>query len=133
MILLNAIVLVDTPLGVHYATLVEQQKKKIETRTRNIFKPGDYVICCGNRSMTRNKGRALCLVTLSEGRKMKEEDAPLACVDFDPNLWVFDISRWQYFNRKFFFSPCKESGSFQSIFKIALPDDVRIIKNESLS
>lgn len=124
----NAIVLIDTPLGVHYATLVEQQVKTIETRTRRMIgSAGDFVICCGAKSRTANRWKALCLVHLSDPRPMKPEDDVAACVEWNSELIVHDITNWRYFTRKFYFAPRRVSGSFQSIFQISIPEDVRII------
>lgn len=122
----NAIVLVDEIGGNHYATMVEKQIKTIETRMRNIVPEGDIVICCGSKSMTANREKALCIVTVGKGRPMTTEDEKAACIESVPGRIAFPLSRWRYFSRKFEFSKRIVSGSFQGIFQISIPDDVRI-------
>lgn len=122
----NAIVLVDEPGGTHYATLVEERKKSIETRMKNMIPEGDIIICCGANSMTRNRLKALCIVHVAKGRPMTKADEEQACIECVPGRIAYDLSNWRYFNRKFIFAKTKVRGSFQSIFTIRLPKDVEL-------
>lgn len=122
----KAIVLVDEPGGPHYATWVEEQKKTIETRMRNIIPEGDIVICCGSKSMTKNRLKALCIVHVSKGRPMTPEDEKAACIESIPGRIAFQLSQWRYFNYKFEFSKHMVGGSFQGIFDIKIPDSIEI-------
>lgn len=124
----NAIVLLDEPGGNHYATMVEKQIKTIETRMKNMIPEGDIVICCGSKSMTVNRLKALCVVTVGKGRPMTTDDEKAACIESVPGRWAFPLSNWRYFSRKFEFAKRRVSGSFQSIFQITLPDDVQILR-----
>lgn len=128
--LYNAIVLVDTPgePSKHYATMVENQVKSIETRMKNMIPKGDIVICCGLKSMTKNKGLALCIVHVDEGRQMTTEDENKACIECVPGRIAYNLSNWRYFSRKFEFTKCYVKGSFQSIFTIKIPISVNIIE-----
>jgi hypothetical protein len=123
----NAIILLDEPGGTHYATMVEKKIKTIETRMRNVIPAGDIVICCSNGSLTRNKGKALCIVKVSEGRAMTTEDEKGACIESVPGRIAFPLSDWRYFSRKFEFRRHKVKGTFQGIFSIRIPDDVQIL------
>lgn len=127
----NAIVLVDTPgdSSKHYATMVFEQKKRIETRMKRMIPDGDIVICCGDRSMTKNRGLALCIVTVGNGRDMTYSDEKLACIEAVPGRIAYDLSNWRYFSRKFRFVKRRVKGSFQSIFTISIPDDIEILPN----
>jgi hypothetical protein len=125
----NAIILLDEPGGPHYATWVERQKKTIETRMRNIVPAGDIVICCGSKSMTANRLKALCIVEVGKGRPMTPEDEPAACIECVPGRVAFPLSNWRYFSRKFEFSKRIVSGSFQGIFQISIPEDITISEN----
>lgn len=106
--------------------MVHDQVKKIETRMRDIIPEGDIIICCGKKSMTRNKGLALCIVNVSKSRPMTEGDADLACIESIPGRIAYDLSNWRYFNSKFEFSKHKVRGSFQSIFTIKIPPTIII-------
>lgn len=123
----KAIVLLDEHGGSHFATMVEKQIKTIETRMKNMIPEGEIVICCSNRSMTANKGKALCIVTVGKGRQMTSEDEKQACIESVPGRIAYPLSNWKYFSRKFTFSKRKISGTFQAIFRISLPDDVEIM------
>ena len=126
----NAIVLLDEPGNHmrHFASMVENQVKTIETRMRNIVPMGDIVICCGSKSMTANRLKALCIVTASDGRPMKPHDELAACIECIEGRIAYDLSNWRYFSRKFEFAKYYVDGSFQSIFRIRIPDYVKILK-----
>lgn len=126
----NAFCLLDTPgdPSQHYATMVEQQLKLIETRMRDVIPEGDFVVCCSNGSMTRNKGLALCIVYASKGRPMTTEDEPKAKIGCVPGRIAYDLSNWRFFSRKFEFTKCRVDGTFQGKFRIRIPDDVQIIE-----
>ena len=121
--------LVDEPgePSKHYATMVERMEKVIETRMKNMISPGDIVICCGNKSKTKNKGLAICIVTVAPGRPMTKEDEPKAKIEQVPGRWAFELSNWRYFSRKFEFTKQYVSGTFQGIFQISIPDKIEII------
>jgi len=123
----DAIVLNDYP-GEHFATWVDELKKTIETRGKsfNGF-PRDLIICCGQKSVTANAGKALCLITFSKPRPMQSFDEVKACISVGPGRIAYDLYNRRGFNRKFSFSKCRVSGAFQSIFQIRLPDDIKII------
>lgn len=125
----RAIVLVDEPgdSSKHYATLVERQVKTIETRMKNMVPEGEIVICCGSKSMTANRGKALCIVTVGKGRPMTDDDAEAACIESVPGRWAFPLSNWKYFSRKFEFTKRYVEGSYQSIFTISIPEGIEIL------
>lgn len=66
----KALILLDEPAGRHFATWVEQRLKTLETRMKLFSYTGDLVICCSSGSMTKNAGRALCLVHFGQGVPM---------------------------------------------------------------
>lgn len=123
----KAIILNDY-IGLNYATWVNEKKKTIETRMKLFNYSGDIVICCGNKSTTRDKGKALCLIHFGKGRVMKKEDEANACIECVPGRIAYDLTNRRDFNRRFTFSKQKVAGSFQGIFEIELPADVRVIE-----
>ena len=127
---LNSLVLNDVVGGPHYATWVEVQVKTIETRMRSFSYRGDIVICCGNKSKSRNAGLALCIVDLFDVRKMTDDDVAAACIDNAPKRMAHLLRNWRYFNRKFLFTNCYVSGSYLSIFKIRIPDDIVLLHSK---
>ena len=90
---------------------------------------GDLIICCGNKSVTANAGKALCLVELFVVRDMFDADVEAACIENAPGRKAHLLKNWRYFNRKFEFARRRVSGSFQSIFQIELPEDVKITES----
>ncbi len=123
----DAIVLNDYPEK-HYATWADEQLKTLETRMIRFKKfPRDLVICCGAKSVTRNAGFALCLMNFGQPESMLDEHEKDAMIENKKGRWVYRLTNRREFNRKFSFSKCRVSGSFQSIFQIQLPDDVRVI------
>jgi len=110
----------------HYASMVADQLKSIETRMRDIIPEGDFVVCCSSGSMTRNKGLALCIVHAGKGRPMTTEDENAARIECVPGRIAYDLSNWRYFSRKFEFSKCRVDGTFQGKFRIKIPDAVTI-------
>lgn len=122
----NCLILNDYPEK-HYATWVAEQRKTIETRMKAFKYRGDLIICCGNKSVTANKGKALCIVNLFAVRDMFDADEAAACIANTIGRKAHLLKDWRYFNRKFEFARRRVSGSFQSIFQITLPDDVIII------
>lgn len=126
----NAIVLNDYGNGKNYATYVRDKIKTLETRMM-LFQDrfiGDMVICCGSKSLTRQAGKALCLVHWGKGRKMIMEDAPFAMIECVEGRYVYPLTNHRLLSREFTFSKRKVGGSFQSIFQIELPEDVTIIE-----
>lgn len=125
----NAFILLDYPgdESKHYASKVEKQLKRIETRMKNIIPEGDFVVCCSSGSMTKNSGLALCIVHAAKGRPMNPEDEHGACIECIPGRIAYDLSNWRYFSRKFPFSKHKISGTFRGKFQMRIPDDVEIL------
>lgn len=123
---MNALILNDYVGGLHYATWVEQQKKTIETRMKAFTYRGELVICCGNKSKTKNAGLALCIVNLYDVRDMTDDDVQAACIENAPGRKAHLLKDWAFFSRKFPFTKYYVSGSFQSIFQIRIPDYVII-------
>lgn len=121
----NCLILNDYPEK-HYATWVFEQKKTIETRMKTFSYRGDLIICCGNKSVTRNAGFALCIVNLYDARPMTDKDMKAAMIENAPGRIAHLLKDWRYFKRKFSFSSRRVSGAFQSIFQITLPDDVYV-------
>lgn len=112
-----------------YAEWVKTGKKPIETRMGRLFKHrGDIVICCGKTNSTSgNAGKALCIVTITDGMPMKKEHATAACIEWHPNRKSLLLDEWRHFSRDFDYSPQYRGGSYQGIFEIELPDDIEII------
>ncbi len=114
-----------------YAEWIRLGKKTIETRMNRLFKyRGDVVICCGKaNSVGRNKGKALCIVEIWDGRPMENtpEEIAAACIGWDVNRKSLLLRNWRFFSRDFDFAPCAIKKNFQGIFSIGIPDDVQII------
>lgn len=125
----NCLVLNDDLFN-HWATWFEEGKKTIETRFYTMKHRGDLVICCGNKSKTRNAGLAVCIVDLYDAMPMRVGHEKDACIEAVPGRIAHITDKLRHFSRKFKFAPCRVSGSFQSIFQIVLPDGVEIIKSE---
>jgi hypothetical protein len=123
----NFLVLKDDMFN-HWATWMEEGKKTIETRFVRFKYRGDLIICCGNKSKTRNSGLAVCMVELYDVVPMTKEHEAGACIDAIPGRIAHLTRNLRHFNRKFKFTPQRVSGSFQTIFQGHLPDDVIIIK-----
>jgi hypothetical protein len=123
----NAIILLDEPGGRHFCSWVRDRIKLIETRMKNMIPPGDLIICCSKGSLTKDRGRAVVLVTVSEGRRMTDADEKLACIECVPGRWAFDLSNHRYFSRKFEFTRYKVDGTYQGMFSVRIPDDVQIL------
>jgi len=126
----KAIILNDYP-GAHYAEWVKIQKKTIETRMGRLFKyRGDIVICCGKtNSVSKNAGKALCIVNIYDGRPMLKEDEQAACIEWHPDRKSLLLKDWRYFSRDFEFRHYYVSGPYQGIFEIRIPDNVQIKQN----
>jgi hypothetical protein len=122
----NCIVLKDDLFN-HWATWFEEEKKTIETRFYFMKYRGDLIICCGKKSMTKNKGKAVCIVNLFDAVPMAKEHEEKACIEAVPGRVAHLTNNLRHFSRKFEFSKRRVSGSFQSIFQITLPDDVQIL------
>lgn len=122
----NCLVLNDD-IGEHWATRMEQGLKTIETRFKAFKYRGDLIICCGNKSMTRNKGLAVCITEFYETMPMTAEHEEKAMIAAVPGRVAHLTRNLRHFSRKFEFSKRRVSGSFQGIFQITLPDDVYII------
>jgi hypothetical protein len=113
--------------GSPYADWIKTGEKTIETRLRSFKYRGDVVICCGKtNSVGKNAGKALCILELWKIRPMKKGDEKAAGVKYNPQIKSYLLRNWRYFNRDFEFSPQRVSGAWQSLFDIAIPDDVEI-------
>lgn len=112
-----------------YAEWVRIGKKKIETRMNRLFSyRGDIVICCGKtNSVSKNAGKAICIVEIWKGRNMLPEDVEDACIEWHKDRKSLLLRNWKHFNYDFEFSNLKVSGAWQSIFQMTIPDDVVII------
>ena len=119
--ILPAIVLNDYP-DKHYATWVMQGIKKIETRSRRFNFSGDIVICCGNKSVTENAGKALCIVHFDKPRPMTDEDVEAACIENAIGRIAYDITNVREFDYKFKFTDYVVNKNFQGIFSVQIPD-----------
>lgn len=123
----NALVLNDE-LFRPWATWMEEGKKTIETRFKTFKYRGDLVICCGGKSRTSNAGKAVCIVNLYDAVPMKAEHKERACIEAVPGRIAHLTKDLRHFSRKFEFSKRRVSGSYQSIFQITLPDNVKIVE-----
>lgn len=112
-----------------YAEWVKTKKKTIETRMGRLFKyRGDVVICCGAaNSVTKNAGKALCIVNIYDGRPMIKEDEKDACIEYHPDRRCLFLKDWRYFSRDFEFRYYYVSGAYQGIFTIKIPANVHIL------
>jgi hypothetical protein len=127
----NAIILNEP-----YAGWVKIWRKTIETRMRLLSKlVGDIVICCdkGKSISSPNCGKALCIVTVENGRPMEDKDAPWAVIENVPGRYAYPLSNRRLFSYDFNFSdyavvpPGKRNANWQGIFQIRIPDFVQII------
>lgn len=128
--------------GAHYAQLVKEGTKPIETRMGRQFSyRGDLIICCGaTNSVTANAGKALCIVELWKARPMKNEPREIeaACIGWDEKRRAHLLRNWRHFNYDFTFKNYvvigegKQGANYQGIFEIELPDDVEIIERHEI-
>jgi hypothetical protein len=124
----SALILNDYGGDKNYATKVMQQVKTIETRMRRTNFRGDLVICCGaGKSVTANRGKALCIVNLYGCEPMQPKHEPYACIECIPGRFSWYLCNWQWFDRLFEFRHYYLSGPYQGIFKIRIPDNVQIL------
>lgn len=124
----DAIVLNDYGGKENYATFVHDGLKTLETRMKMFNFKGDTIICCGNKSVTKYAGLAICIVHFGKGRPMTDEDAKAAMIHNSPGRIVYPLTNLRHFSKKFMFSKRKVSGSFQGIFQITIPDGIEIIE-----
>lgn len=114
-----------------YAQWIKEGKKKIETRMNRLFSyRGDVIICCGKtNSVGPNRGKAICIVELYEGRPMKNtpEEIEAACIGFDVNRKSMLLRNWRYFSQDFEFSKMALQKNFQGMFDIIIPEHIEII------
>lgn len=123
----NCLVLNDEIGGKHWATMFETGEKSIETRFKTFKYRGDLIICCGNKSMTKNAGLAVCIVNLYDAMPMRIGHEKEACIEAVPGRIAHITDQLRHFSRKFKFAPQRVSGPFQGIFQITLPVDVKIL------
>lgn len=125
--ILPAIILRDY-IKAPYAQWMKEGKKTIETRDR-MFKAlrGPIVICCSNESFcSPNAGRAVCIVNFYEATDMGPEHELLACCKSEPGRIAYLTNNRRLFSYDFLFAPQRVSGAFQSVFKIRIPDRIRV-------
>jgi hypothetical protein len=127
----KALILLDEPAGRHFATWVENQIKTEETRMKLFSYTGDLVICCSGGSMTKNKGKALCIVHFGKGRPMLKEHEKAACIESIPGRYAYPLTNWRYFSRKFEFRRCKVKGTFVGLFDIRIPEEIEILSKDT--
>ena len=120
-----ALVLNDYP-GAHYATMVKDGIKTLETRMRMFTYTGDLLICCGGKSVTNNAGKALCVVHFGKGRPMTDEDVNAACIENAPKRIVYPLTNLRHLNIDFEFSKHAVKKNFQGIFSVRIPAYVLI-------
>ena len=63
---------------------------------------------------------------------MEKGDEKAAGVKFNPKLYCFLLKKWRHFNRDFEFSSQRNSGAWQSLFDITIPQDVEIISKPNI-
>lgn len=120
-----ALVLNDYP-GKHYATWVKEGIKTLETRGKLFSYTGDLVICCGNKSVTPNAGKALCIVHFGKGRPMEDDDAVAACIENAPGRFAYPLTDLRHFSYDFKFTDYAVKKNYQGIFSVTIPDFVQI-------
>lgn len=131
-IIIPALVLNDYP-DAHYATWVKEGKKLLETRMKTFTYSGDLVICCGNKSVTKNAGKAICLVNFGKGREMVDEDAGAACIGNAPGRIIYPLTNLRYFSYNFVFTDYAVQKNYQGIFSVRIPPFVKIFSAEQHS
>lgn len=84
--------------GPGWASLIASGRKTMETRLWYTGCRGPLVICASARPRVEGlpAGQALCIVMMSECRRMRPSDAQAACCDLYEGayVWVF-TRRWQ--------------------------------------
>lgn len=105
----------------NYATLVEQGRKQIETRTWSTKYRGDILICCSKSSKSENAGLAVCVVELVHIEEMLPEHEEAACIEPYENAKSWMLTNHRKLSRKF---PVK--GAL-SLYDVEVPEDVVFI------
>lgn len=126
---MKALILNDYGPGGDYATYVYQGLKTIETRMGRLFSHrGDIIICKGaSKSVGENKGMALCIVNIFDGRMMLKSDEKAACIEWHPERRSLLLNDWRYFSKMFRFTEHAASRNYQGIFDVVIPEDVYLI------
>ena len=126
---IKALVLNDYGAGEDYATYVYNGLKTIETRMGRLFSHrGNIVICKGKtKSVGGNKGIALCVVNIFDGRIMIPSDEKSAMIEYHPQRRSLLLKDWQYFSEPFEFSKVATNKNFQGIFEIEIPSHIKLI------
>lgn len=126
---IKALVLNDYGDGEDYATYIYKGIKTIETRMGRLFSHrGNIVICKGkSKSVGDNKGMALCVVNIFDGRMMLPSDEKSACIEWHPERRSLLLKDWQYFSQFFEFSKCATNKNFRGVFEIEIPEHIRLI------
>ena len=71
-----------------FAGLIMSGEKSIETRTWKTYYRGDLLICCTKEPKTVNSGKAICIVSLIDVKRM-ESEADWADAKTDPYPFAF--------------------------------------------
>jgi hypothetical protein len=84
--------------GPGWASMIASGRKTMETRLRYTRYRGPLVICASAQPRVEGlpAGQALCIVMMSECRRMRQSDEQAACCDIYEGayVWVF-TRRWQ--------------------------------------
>lgn len=102
----------------NYATLVLLGLKTLETRKWSTKYRGDLLITVSKSSKSPYAGKAICVVSLDNVRKMVEEDEKAACIALYPKANAWELSNLRPLSRQF------DVKSSLSLFEVAIPDDV---------
>ncbi len=108
-----------------WATLIEAGLKTIETRTWPVPKdyvlPIDVLICASASSRTKNKGLAVCVVTLIASHPMRTDHEKAAAIHKYDKAWAWETTNLRWLNKKF---PVTGKHRF---FEVEIPDDVKFM------
>lgn len=127
--IIKALILNDYGPNEDYATYVYKGLKTIETRMGRLFSHrGNIVICKGaTKSVGENRGMALCVVNIFDGRMMLKSDEKSACIKWHPERRALLLKDWSYFSEKFKFTDYAINKNYQGIFEIDIPDFIKLI------
>lgn len=132
---MKAIILNDYGPGEDYATYVSMGIKTIETRMGRLYKHrGNIIICKGKtNSVGINKGLALCIVNIFDGRYMIPSDEEAACISYDPKRGCLLLKDWIYFSEMFEFTNHSTTKNYQGIFDIEIPKHIKLIPQPQIT
>lgn len=112
-----------------FAQYVKDGVKTIETRMKAFKHRGDIIICCdkGKSAGSKNAGKAICIVNVTDCRPMKDEDERAACIANVPGRYAYPLSNLRHFSYDFNFTDYAVTKNWQGIFTIEIPEFVKII------